>query len=97
MNNLCSFIFETMQQVLVLLVKVWVKDDATFITVNTQIMTFSLNLGLSNKNFQTNKYSLERSFQKELEYQQKKKKSKFFRKTLRSNLYEISSETFWHP
>ena len=48
----------------------------TFITVNTQIMTFSLNLGLSNKNFQTNKYSLEISFQKELEYQQQKKKKK---------------------
>ena len=34
-----------------------------------QIRTTSLNLGTSNKNFETTKYSLERSFQKELEDQ----------------------------
>ena len=36
-----------------------------------QIRTTSLNLGTSNKNFETTKYSLERSFQKELEDQKK--------------------------
>ena len=30
MSNLCSFIFETMPQVLLLIVKVWVKDHALF-------------------------------------------------------------------
>ena len=40
------------------------KRSRTFITVITQIRTFSLNLGTSNKNFETTKYSLERSFQK---------------------------------
>ena len=56
--------------------------------VITQNRTFSLNLGTSNKNFETTKYSLERSFQKE----KKSKKnvlSKFFRKTMRSNLNAI--------
>ena len=65
MSNLCSFIFEIMPQVLLLLVKVLVKDHALLLTVVTQIRTFSLNLGTSNKNFETTKYSLERSFQKE--------------------------------
>ena len=54
------------------------------ILVITQIRTFSLNLSTYNKNFQTTKYSLERSPQKELE-DQKKIFLKFFRKTLRSN------------
>ena len=58
-------------------------------TVFTQIITFSLNLGTSNKNFKTTKYSLERFFQKEYEYQ-KNNFSKFFRKTLRSNLKHSS-------
>ena len=40
----------------------------TFLTVITHIMKFSLNLGTFIKNFQTNKYSLERSSPKELEY-----------------------------
>ena len=65
MSNLCSFIFEIMPQVLLLLVKVLVKDHALLLTVVTQIRTFSLNLGTSNKNFETTKYSMERSFQKE--------------------------------
>ena len=65
MNNLCSFIFETMPQVLLLLVKAWVRS-CTFITVIGQIMTFFLNLDTSNKNFETTKYSLGRSFQKQL-------------------------------
>ena len=34
-------------------------------TVITQIRAFPLNLSTSNKNFETTKYSLERSFQKE--------------------------------
>ena len=41
------------------------KRPRTFIIVITQIITFSLNLGTSNKNFKTTKYSLERSFQNE--------------------------------
>ena len=52
-----------------------------YITVITQIRTFSLSLGTSNKNFETTKYSLERSFQKELNQNIKKNIfSKFFRK-----------------
>ena len=70
MNNLCSFIFEIMPQVFLLLVKVS-KRSRTFITMFTQIITFSLNLGTSNKNFETIKCSLERSFQKKKEYQKK--------------------------
>ena len=38
------------------------KRSRTLITVITQIRTFSLNLGTSSKNFETNKPSLERSF-----------------------------------
>ena len=45
----------------------------TFVTVIMQIRIFSLNLRNSNENFKTTKYSLERSFQKEQEYQKKKK------------------------
>ena len=52
------------------------KRSRTFITVIMQIRTFSLNLGTSNKNFETTKYSLKRSFQKKYEYQ---KKNIFFR------------------
>ena len=48
-----------------------------------QIWTFFLSFVTSKKIFKTTKYSLERSFQKEYEYQ---KKSNFLRKTLRSNL-----------
>ena len=44
------------------------KRSRTFLTVITQIRTFSLNLGTSINNFQTTKYSLERSLQKESEY-----------------------------
>ena len=44
------------------------KRSRTFLTVTTQIRTFSLNLGTSINNFQTTKYSLERSLQKESEY-----------------------------
>ena len=43
----------------------------TFVTVIMQIRIFSLNLRNSNENFKTTKYSLERSFQKEQEYQKK--------------------------
>ena len=70
MNNLCSFIFEIVPQVFLLLVKVS-KRSRTFITMFTQIITFSLNLGTSNKNFETIKCSLERFFQKKKEYQKK--------------------------
>ena len=42
----------------------------TFVTVIMQIRIFSLNLRNSNENFKTTKYSLERSFQKEQEYQE---------------------------
>ena len=48
----------------------------------TQIRTFSLNLGTSNKNFKATKYSLERSFQKEQESQKKNFFFKFFRNVL---------------
>ena len=41
------------------------KRSCTFITVIMQIRIFSLNLGISNKKFETTKYSLEKSFQKE--------------------------------
>ena len=41
------------------------KRSRTFITVITQIRTFSLKLSSSNKNFETTKYALERSFQNE--------------------------------
>ena len=44
------------------------KRSRTFLTVITQIRTFFLNLGTSINNFQTTKYSLERSLQKESEY-----------------------------
>ena len=64
-NNLRSFIFETMRPVFSLHVKVWVKGHTLFLTVITQITTISLNLGTSNKNLKTIKFSLERSFQKE--------------------------------
>ena len=66
------------------------KRSRTFIIVIMQTSTLSLNLDTSNRNFETSKYSLGRSFQKEYEYQKKEKKSEFFRKTLRSNL-NISS------
>ena len=42
------------------------KRSPTFITMMTQIRTFFLNLGTSNKNFETTKYSLEKSFQKKI-------------------------------
>ena len=45
------------------------KRSRTYLTVITQIITISLNLSTSNKNFETTKYSLERSFQKKLEDQ----------------------------
>ena len=66
MSNLCSFIFETMPQGLLLLVIVWVKEDDydTFIKTIMQIRTFTLNLiitRISNKNFETTKYALEKS------------------------------------
>ena len=51
------------KQVLFLLSKVQLKDHTNFLTPITRIMTFSLNLDTSIKNFQTTKYSLERSFQ----------------------------------
>ena len=67
-----------MSQVLLLLVKVRVKDNSSynsdnkfkmkitvFITVIMQTRLFSLNLGTSNTNFKTTKYSLEISFEKE--------------------------------
>ena len=63
MSNLCLFIFETMLQVFTC--KSVSKRSCSFITVITQISIISLNLGTSNKNFETTKYSLERSFQKE--------------------------------
>ena len=54
--------------------------------------TFFLSFVTSKKIFETTKYSLERSFQKEYEYQ--KKKSNFLRKTLRSNLtWHLVKET----
>ena len=43
------------------------KRSRTSIRLITLIMTFSLNLGTSNQNFETTKYSLKRSFQKEWE------------------------------
>ena len=64
------------------------KNLCTFITMITQTRTFSLNLGNSDNNFETNKYSLERSFQKNIK---KKFFSKFFRKILHSNLKIYSS------
>ena len=42
------------------------KRSPTFITVMMQIRTFFLNLGTSSKNFETTKYSLEKSFQKKM-------------------------------
>ena len=67
-----------MSQVLLLLVKVRVKDNSSynsdnkvkmkitvFITVIMQTRLFSLNLGTSNTNFKRTKYSLEISFEKE--------------------------------
>ena len=71
MSNLCSFIFQIMQQVLLLLITYKSASKRSRILVITQIRTFSLNLSTSNKNFQTTKYSLERSPQKELEDQKK--------------------------
>ena len=61
------------------------KRSGNFITVITQIRTFSLNLATSKNIFETTEYCQERSFQKKQEYQQKKKLT-LFRKTLRSNL-----------
>ena len=57
------------KQVLLLLAcKSVSKRSCTFITVIKQVRTFSLNLITSIKNFQTTKYSLERSLQKEWGY-----------------------------
>ena len=82
--SLCSFTFETMPQVLLLLVS---KRPRTFITLIMQIRKFLLNLGTCNKNFEAIEDSLGRSFQKELKYILKGiRKKKFFRKTLRCNL-----------
>ena len=58
MSNLCSFIFETMPQVLLLLVKVGIKDH---ILLQQWLWKLALNLGTFNKNFETTNYSLERS------------------------------------
>ena len=74
----------TRKQVLLLLVKVRVKRSRTFLTVITQIRTFSLNLSTSIKNRYSTRYSPEISFQKEWEYHNFF--LKFFRKTLRCNL-----------
>ena len=63
--SLCSFTFETMPQVLLLLVS---KRPRTFITLIMQIRKFLLNLGTCNKNFEAIEDSLGRSFQKELKY-----------------------------
>ena len=68
MSILCSFIFQTMPQVLLLLYESVRKRLHTFITVIMQIRACSLNLGTSNENFKTTKCTLERSFQKEREY-----------------------------
>ena len=59
MSNLSSF----MPQVLLSFVSLS-KRSRTFMTV-LRNRTFSLNLGTSNKNFETTKYPLRRSFQKE--------------------------------
>ena len=59
------------------------KRSHTFITVITQIRTFSLDFSI--KNVKTTKYCLERYFQIKYEYQ-KNVFFEFFRKTLRSNL-----------
>ena len=53
------------------------KKSRTFATVITQIRTFSLNLGTFNKKFETVKYFLERSFQKDTNI-----KNSFFTETL---------------
>ena len=53
------------------------KKSRTFATVTTQIRTFSLNLGTFNKKFETVKYFLERSFQKDTNI-----KNSFFTETL---------------
>ena len=59
----------------------------------TQIGTFSLNLGTSNKNFKATKYSLERSFQKEQESQKKKT---FFPNFLEMFLLEVTRPGMFH-
>ena len=67
------------------------KRSLPFITVIMQIAAFSLDLSTSNKNFETTKYSLERSFQKKQGYPEKSV-LKFLRKTLRSNLKSPKSK-----
>ena len=68
MSNLCLFIFETMYCFVLLGIAITresvSKRSCTFIAVITQIRTFSLNLGTSNKSFETTKYFLKRSVQK---------------------------------
>ena len=67
------------------------KRSLPFITVIMQIAAFSLDLSTSNKNFETTKYSLERSFQKKQGYPEKSV-LKFLRKTPRSNLKSPKSK-----
>ena len=64
------------------------KTSCTFITVITQIRTFFLNLGSSHKNFETTNYCQDR-------ISKGKTFSKFFRKTMRSNL-NTSTGVNWY-
>ena len=63
------------------------KRSCTFVTVITKIRTFSLNLGTSIKNFETIKYSLERSFQKKNIKKKKKKKSDFLERVSDTDVF----------
>ena len=58
---MCEKANEFICKQVLLLVKVWVKDNALFLTVTMQIRAFPLNLVTSIKNFQKTK---KRSFQK---------------------------------
>ena len=66
------------------------KGSHTFITLIKLIMTFSLNLGTSNKSFETTKYSLENLFKRNKNIKKKKKNRNFLEKHYLVTLIEIN-------
>ena len=59
---ICAYSFLNYAASFVVICKSASKNHALFLTVITQVTTFSLNVGTSNKNFKANKFSRERSF-----------------------------------
>ena len=65
MSNPCKFILETKAANIVITCTSVSKRSSTIVPVITQIRTFSLNSVTFNKNVDTTKYLLKRSFQKQ--------------------------------